>query len=111
LRRADPAVRQVGEEEAAAAATGPEMPLFVGVLQRGTVAYSEASDAPLAIAPSHWTDGCPVLTEQRWSEDGPDVVYRSYLDPRTGRSLHVEVVLGGTPRSFEVNPRRWTTAR
>jgi N-methylhydantoinase B len=110
LRRADPAVRPVNDEEAAAAAGGPETPLFVGVVQRGMVAYSEASGAPLAMAPSHWTDGCPVLIERRWSDDGPDVVYRSYLDPRTGRSLHVEVVLGGSPRSFEVNPRRWTTA-
>jgi N-methylhydantoinase B len=83
-------------------------PLYPGVVQRGGVAYALESGAPLAVAPDHWTDGCPVLEERRWPDTGPDVVFRSYLDPRTGRSLHVEVALAGEGRSFEVSPRRWT---
>jgi N-methylhydantoinase B len=83
-------------------------PLYPGVVQRGNVAYAQESGAPLAVAPEHWTDGCHVLEERRWPDAGPDVVFRSYLDPRTGRSLHVEVALAGEPRSFEVSPRRWT---
>jgi N-methylhydantoinase B len=86
-------------------------PLYPGVVQRGDVAYAQDSGAPLARAPRHWTDGCPVLEDRRWADAGPDVVFRSYLDPRTGRTLHVEVTLAGEPRSFEVSPHRWTSAR
>jgi len=43
-----------------------------------------------------------------WPEGGPDVVFRTYLDPLTGRALHVEVALADGPRSLAVNPRRWT---
>lgn len=70
-------------------------------------AISEHSGAPLAIAPPHWTDGCPVL-EERLSGEGPGVVVRSYLDPLTGRALYVEAVPAGEPRSFELSPNRWT---
>ena len=77
-------------------------------MQRGSVAYAAESGTPLAVAPDHWTDGCPVLEERRWPEGGPDVVFRTYLDPLTGRALHVEVALADSPRSFEVSPRRWS---
>jgi hypothetical protein len=50
-----------------------------------------------------------VLVERRWGADGPDVVFRTYLDPTSGRALHVEAAVGGSPRSFEVSPTRWTT--
>lgn len=56
------------------------------------------------------TEGCPLLTERRWDGDGPDVVYNSWLDPVSGRVLHVEVALEGEERGFEVKPRRWTQA-
>lgn len=51
-----------------------------------------------------------MLVERRWAGDGPDVVYNSWLDPETGRVLHVEVALAGAERGFEVAPRRWTEA-
>ncbi len=86
-----------------------DAPLCPGVVQRGDVAVAERSGAPLAVAPDHWTDGCPVLVETR-SGLGPTVEIRAYLDPRTGRSLYVEAVPGGSPRWFEVSPRRWTGA-
>jgi N-methylhydantoinase B len=83
-------------------------PLYPGVVQQGNLAYAEESGQVLAESPHHWTDGCPVLEERRWPEGGPDVVFRTYLDPLSGRALHVEVALSDGPRSFEVNPRRWT---
>jgi N-methylhydantoinase B len=86
----------------------PGDPHYPGIVQHGAMLYAEASGAPLAVAPGHWTDGCPVLEERRWAEGDPDVVYRSFLDPLTGRALHVEVALAGTPRSFATAPRRWT---
>jgi N-methylhydantoinase B len=79
-------------------------------VQQGNLAYAEASGQVLAEAPAHWTDGCPVLEERRWPEGGPNVVFRTYLDPLMGRALHVEVALADGPRSFGVNPRRWTEA-
>ena len=92
------------------ASTSGDLPLYVGVVQRGALAIAERSGAPLAVAPDHWTDGCPVLVEAR-SDLGPEVHVRSYLDPVTGRALFVEAVPAGSPRSFEVAPRRWTEAR
>jgi N-methylhydantoinase B len=63
----------------------------------------------LARAPDHWTAGCPCLLERRWPEGtGPNVIYRTWLDPLTGRSLHVEAVLDEEPDAFLVLPRRWT---
>jgi len=82
-------------------------PLYPGVVQRGGVAYAEVSGAPLARAPDHWTEGCPVL-EVRRAVDGPPVVFRTYLDPGSGRALHVEVAVAGEPCCFEVSPTRWT---
>ncbi|MBM3660183.1 MAG: hypothetical protein FJW95_11890 [Actinobacteria bacterium] len=85
----------------------PTLPLYPGVVQRGRHAVAEASGAVLAAAPDHWTDGCPVLTEDLWGDDGPRVTLRTYLDPVSGRALHVEAVAGDAPRSFSVEPARW----
>jgi N-methylhydantoinase B len=107
LTRAEPAARAV----ATAPPVGADpLPLFPGIVQRGAVAYAVGSGAPLAVAPDHWTDGCPVLVERLW-EEGPGVEYRTYLDPGSGRALHVEVSLAGTPRSFTVLPARWVGAQ
>jgi N-methylhydantoinase B len=107
LARAKPAERPQGERQAPSN-EAPTFPLYPGVLQQGNLAYAEESGQVLAESPHHWTDGCPVLEERRWPEGGPDVVFRTYLDPLTGRALHVEVALAGGPRSFEVSPRRWS---
>jgi N-methylhydantoinase B len=107
LARATPAQRPQGERQAPPS-EAPVFPLYPGVVQQGNVAYAEESGQVLAESPHHWTDGCPVLEERRWPEGGPDVVFRTYLDPLTGRALHVEVALADSPRSFEVNPRRWS---
>ena len=87
----------------------PPVPLYPGVEQRGAVAFATASGAPLALAPDHWTQGCPVVVA-RLRADGPPVVTRTFLDPATGRALHTEVALDGSPRTFEVSPARWTAA-
>jgi N-methylhydantoinase B len=109
LASAMPARRGVTDVEVARLPGGDEAPIYPGVIQRGCVAYAEASGAPLAIAPDHWTDGCPVHVERRWP-GGPPVVFRTYLDPGSGRSLFVEVALEDAPRSFEMSPQRWTAA-
>ena len=90
---------------------GQAEPLFPGIIQRGDLAIAEQSSAALARAPDHWTTGCPCLVERRWPEGaGPNVNYRTWLDPLTGRSLHVEAVLDEEPDAFLVLPRRWTQA-
>ena len=86
------------------------MPLYPGVVQRGNVAYAAESGTPLAVAPDHWTDGCPTVVERLWGDDGPGIEVRTYLDPGTGRALHVEATVADHPRTFAVNPARWTTA-
>lgn len=83
-------------------------PLYPGVEQRGGVAVSERSGAPLAIAPDHWTDGCPVLEEVSHADGGLGVARRAYLDPVTGHVLFVDAVPVGEPRAFTTTPRRWT---
>jgi N-methylhydantoinase B len=108
LARADPALKPLSRD--AVAITGDPQPLYPGIVQRGGVAIAEASGAPLAIAPDHWTDGCPCLVEQRWGEDGPPVEFRTWLDPETGRALHVEAAVGDGERGFLVAPSRWTSA-
>jgi N-methylhydantoinase B len=110
LARATPAPRPLSSHHVSASSNAPVFPLYPGVLQQGNLAYAEESGQVLAEAPAHWTDGCPVLEERRWPEGGPDVVFRTYLDPLIGRALHVEVALADGPRSFEVNPRRWAEA-
>ena len=64
--------------------------------------------ALLAVAPAHWTDGCPVLEIERQSSVGTLWCQRTYLDPRSGRALHTEAVPLGAPRSFTSAPRHWT---
>ena len=106
LERATPPVRPLSDQDVAGLLSGDEMPVYPGVVHRGSVVFAKVSGAPLAIAPYHWTDGCAVLEERH---PGPiyAVVYRAYLDPRTGKNLHMEVVPEGEPRSFEVSPSRW----
>jgi N-methylhydantoinase B len=84
--------------------------LFPGIVQRGALSVAELSGAPLAIAPDHWTDGCAMLIERIWGADGPDILFRSWLDPETGRALHVEATRAEDPDRFLVAPRRWTEA-
>jgi N-methylhydantoinase B len=108
LARATPPLRPVDGEHAADGA-GEPMPLYPGVIQRGRLAFAERSGTPLAVAPDHWTDGCAVLEETQVG-GGPEVVLRTYLDPRTGTSLYVEAVPAGDGRGFEVSPQRWTAA-
>ncbi|MCX7863716.1 MAG: hydantoinase B/oxoprolinase family protein, partial [Novosphingobium sp.] len=89
---------------------GEGVPLYPGIVQLGKIALASASRAPLAIAPDHWTEGCPMLVERCWGDSGPGVVFNSWLDPRSGRVLHVEVAIEGAERGFEVSPKRWTQA-
>lgn len=105
LDRAAPPRREPSESEAAA--SDEKWPLFEGVVQHGKRAVSERSGALLAVAPDHWTDGCPVL-EEPYDGTGPvPLVLRSYLDPLTGHALHTELVPEGARRSFETTPLRW----
>ena len=108
LAASEPAARPVGDVPALGA-DGAALPLYPGVVQQGAVAYAAATGAPLAVAPDHWTDGCPVFVEHLGTE-GPDVVTRTYLDPQSGRALHTEVALDGAPRTFETSPARWRNA-
>lgn len=109
LKAARPAARPM--PAGVPANSGHDEPLFPGVIQRGDGAIAEQSGAFLARAPDHWTAGCPCLVERRWPEGtGPDVSYRTWLDPLTGRALHVEAVLNDEPDAFFVLPRRWTQA-
>jgi N-methylhydantoinase B len=86
----------------------PPQPLYPGVEQRGRVAVSARTGAPLALAPGHWTDGCPMLREQLSADEGIEIV--TYLDPRSGHALAVEVLAQGEARGFETAPLRWTQA-
>ena len=108
LSRARPARKPLSTRDVEI--VGAAQPIYPGVLQRGAIAVAEQSGAPLARAPDHWTDGCPTLIERRGDADGPDIWYRTWLDPLTGRSLHVEAVVGDVERSFEVSPARWISA-
>jgi N-methylhydantoinase B len=90
-------------------AAGVPAPLYPGVAQRGRVAVSERSGAPLAVAPDHWTDGCPVLEERRRSGN-LTLVVEAYLDPVTGHALCVDVRPEGAERTFTTLPTRWVTA-
>jgi N-methylhydantoinase B len=103
LRNATPAPIPVDD---GIAVSGDALPLYPGVVQRGRVAIGVASGAPLAVAPGHWTDGCPVLEERRTTV-AATIVERAYLDPRTGRFLYVEAVPEGIGRSFAVSPERF----
>jgi N-methylhydantoinase B len=109
LHRADPALKPLSRD--AVTIVGEAQPLYPGVVQRGGIAVAEASGAPLAVAPDHWTDGCPSLVEARWGKDGPPVKFRTWLDPDSGRALHVEASVSENERGFLVAPRRWTMAQ
>jgi N-methylhydantoinase B len=109
LARAVAPIRALTDADVTGLADGDTFPITPGVVQRGSVAFAAVSDAPLAVAPHHWTDGCPVL-ETRLSDVGPNIIVRAYLDPRSGRSLYVEALPAGEPRGFEVAPRRWRDA-
>jgi N-methylhydantoinase B len=103
LRRATPPVRPFAGP--ATPTDAPAFPLYPGVEHRGGVAFARASGEPLASAPSHWTDGCPVLESA--PGPGPGIVTRCYLDPKTGSQLMVEAVPVGASRAFEVRPDHW----
>jgi N-methylhydantoinase B len=90
--------------------TGQKMPLYPGVVRRGSLAIAEDSGAVLATAPDHWTDGCPRIEQRLPSQLTSALVLRTYLDPVSGRALHVEAVPEGAERSFDVLPRHWTEA-
>jgi N-methylhydantoinase B len=75
------------------------------VEQQGNTAYSVETGAALAVSPDHWTDGCPILEEQR-----DRLLIRSYLDPLSGRFLLVEALPAGEPRAVDTRPARWTQA-
>jgi N-methylhydantoinase B len=108
LAAAQPAVKPLSRD--AVEIAGDPLPLYPGVVHYDGIAVAEASGAPLAVAPDHWTTGCPALIERPWGGNGPDVSYRSWLDPETGRALHVEAVVDGDIDSFYVAPSRWVEA-
>jgi N-methylhydantoinase B len=108
LAGARPALKPLSRDEVTIA--GDPLPLYPGVIQYEGIAVAEASGAPLAVAPDHWTAGCPALIEHPWGGNGPDISYRSWLDPETGRALHVEAVVDGDIDSFYVAPSRWVEA-
>jgi N-methylhydantoinase B len=106
LAAAQPAVRPVGD--VALDENAPVLPLYPGVVQRVNLAVAERTGVVLAVAPDHWTDGCPTI-EAPWPADA-GVSVRTYLDPSCGRSLFVEVTPAGEARSWSTAPRRWTDA-
>ena len=108
LARANPAPHPVASDDTNVP-RGEDIPLYPGVVQRGSVAFGEESGAALAIAPHHWTDGCPVITE-RVTHGHLDLVIEAYLDPVTGRSLAVDVRPESAERTFTSNPTRWVVA-
>jgi N-methylhydantoinase B len=108
LARATPAPKPLSRDDVTIA--GEAVPLYAGIVHHGPVAVAAISGAPLAIAPDPWTAGCPMIEERRWDATGPDVVYRTWLDPETGRSLHVEVALAGETDGFHVAPKHWVEA-
>jgi N-methylhydantoinase B len=106
LAHARPAPKPVEHPQLADA---PTLPLYPGVVQRGAVAVSDASGAPLAYTPDHWTDGCPTL-EARVTNGNLTLVVETYLDPLDGRALAVDIRPDGTERTFTSTPDRWAEA-
>ena len=102
LAAAAPARRPVTEADGGS--PGPDLPLYPGIVQRGTRAYAAASGACLAHAPDPWTDGCPTIERAVTAS----LTERSYLDPRTGRALLVEVVPNGHGCTVATSPARWS---
>lgn len=83
------------------------VPLYVGIVQLGDVAYAVDSGAPLAKAPDPWVTGCPQLVE---TDKSSPITIRTYLDPITGAALHTDVTPNGASRSFDSRPQRWADA-
>ena len=110
LERALPAAVAVGDDEVSVSTGDDDLPLYHGVVQRGRVAVAIDTGAVLAVAPAHWTDGCPVLETERRSSVGVPWTQRTYLDPRSGRALQTEAVPPGSPRSFTTAPNHWIDA-
>jgi N-methylhydantoinase B len=108
LATARPAVAPVAEAPVPDAASGADGRLYHGVVRRGDRAVAVESGAVLAVAPAHWTDGCPTLDEERRTARGTGWLQRTYLDPVSGRSLAVEAVPLGWGRSFTAAPVHWT---
>lgn len=107
IARAKPASKAISPTAGfdAAAHRGP---LYFGVEQYGDCAVSTVSGSVIAMSPDHWTDGCPVLDLNLVEDLGTTA--RAWLDPKTGRFLAVDVVVGDAQRSFECRPHRWTEA-
>ncbi len=103
-RRAAPEPDGEGAPEPDGDGSGPDLPLYPGIVQRGRHAYAAASGACLAHAPDPWTDGCPTIEQAVTA----DLTERSYLDPRTGRALLVEVVPNGHDCTITTSPARWS---
>jgi N-methylhydantoinase B len=103
LAAAEPAARAGSTQRRVPPRRRVQQPLYPGVVQQGAVAYAAASGAPLAVAPDHWTDGCPMLVEHSASE-GPTSSRGPTWTPQSGRALHTEVALDGAPRTFETSP-------
>ena len=106
LRRAKPADKPRQQDQPVMASQrGQGLPLYPGVEQHGSIAYSTLSGATLAVSPDHWTDGCPMVEER-----GERLLIRSYLDPLTGGLLLVEALPAGEARAIDTRPARWTRA-
>jgi N-methylhydantoinase B len=111
LTRARSPERPFDDAEGLTRADGCEaQPLYPGICQRGSVAFSEGSGVPLASAPNDWPDGCPTVRESVSFAHGVELDVMMYLDPATGRSLFVDVVPAGQPRSFRSLPAPWVAA-
>jgi N-methylhydantoinase B len=107
LSMAVPATKPLAQSShASRGAPGSGLPLYPGVEQKGSIAYAVSSGAALALAPDHWTDGCPTIDELR----GPRLQIRSYLDPLTGRLLFVDALPRGEERTINTSPKRWVCA-
>ena len=85
------------------------VPLSPGVVQAGHVAYA-AESGRSARRRARTTGPTAARSSSSAGPTGPGVEYRTYLDPGSGRALHVEVALAGAPRSFTVLPDRWAAA-
>lgn len=107
LQRAEPAVQPLSVNTRLP--LDAAVPLYPGVEQRGDIAASARTGAPLARAPDHWTDGCPRIRDFMPAADGVEII--GYLDPLSGHLLVVDVVAQDTVRSFTTAPARWADAR
>jgi N-methylhydantoinase B len=111
LSRASPPRLPPGADAKTMARGEAAAPLYPGIEQRGPVAVVAASGTVLAIAPNPWTAGCAVLTEPFPAGGDLKMVLDTYLDPMTGRALHLDLRLGDEPSEFDSSPARWSAAR